>query len=278
MTCLYPGRGRPKHDRTWFDRSRRGNGSVMISNNPFEAGFAGTAVLLAGASGGIGSAMARELARRGAALTLVGRRAEALDRLDVPGWRLPLDLRSPVGCRQAVEGARGNAGRLDAVINAVGVVAFGQVDELSLDTMEELFLTNTFVPIMLAKASLAHLEPGCALVNISGVIAERNLPGMAAYGASKAAVAAFDQALSREVRRLGIRVIDARPPHTETGLAERPIEGTAPGMPGPIIVVAVGAKKARVAPVQPGPTRRRSLVTEATCGDHRHQASTSTSK
>jgi len=69
------------------------------------------------------------------------------------------------------------------------------------------------------------------LVNISGVIAEQNLPGMAVYGSSKAAVAAFDQALAREARRSGIRVLDARPPHTETGLAQRPIQGTAPRMP-----------------------------------------------
>jgi cyclic-di-GMP-binding biofilm dispersal mediator protein len=63
------------------------------------------------------------------------------------------------------------------------------------------------------------------------VIAEQNLPGMAAYGASKAAVRSFDEALAREARRSKIRVIDARPPHTETGLADRPIEGTSPKMP-----------------------------------------------
>jgi cyclic-di-GMP-binding biofilm dispersal mediator protein len=68
-------------------------------------------------------------------------------------------------------------------------------------------------------------------VNISGVIAEQNLPGMAAYGASKAALRSFDEALSREARRRGVRVIDARPPHTETGLAGRAVEGTAPRMP-----------------------------------------------
>jgi cyclic-di-GMP-binding biofilm dispersal mediator protein len=53
---------------------------------------------------------------------------------------------------------------------------------------------------------------------------------MAAYGASKAAVRSFDEALGREARRRRIRIIDARPPHTETGLAERPIEGQAPSM------------------------------------------------
>ena len=117
------------------------------------------------------------------------------------------------------------------MVNAVGVVAFGTVDELSVDTMEELFLTNTFVPIMLAKAALPHMNPGATLVNISGVIAEQNLPGMAAYGASKAAVRSFDEALGREARRRKIRVLDARPPHTETGLADHPVEGTAPKMP-----------------------------------------------
>lgn len=149
----------------------------------------------------------------------------------LPGARVALDLRSPGACAAAVKAAVEHFGRLDIVVNAVGVVAFGPVDELSVDTMEELFLTNTFVPIMLAGAALPVLQPGGAIVNISGVIAEMNLPGMAAYGASKAAVRAFDQALAREVRRRNVRVLDARPPHTETGLADHPLAGTAPRMP-----------------------------------------------
>lgn len=202
----------------------------MAPTNRFDAGFAGTNIVIAGASGGLGSAMAADLAARGASLTLVGRRADALDALDVPGKRLALDLRSPEACLQAIEAAAGD-GPVDAVINAVGVVAFGSVEDLSIDAMEELFLTNTFVPVFLAKAAIGRLSPGGVLVNISGVIAEANLPGMAAYGASKAATASFDQALARELRRAGSRVLDARPPHTETGLAGRAIEGTAPRMP-----------------------------------------------
>ena len=116
------------------------------------------------------------------------------------------------------------------VVNAVGVVAFGPVTELSVDAMEELFLTNVFVPIVLARAALPVMRPGGVIVNISGVIAEQNLPGMAAYGSSKAALRSFDEALSREARRRKIRVVDARPPHTETGLADRAIEGQAPKM------------------------------------------------
>jgi len=169
--------------------------------------------------------------RRGALLTLVARSSERLDQLDLPGERRALDLRSPEACAAAVQAAIDQHGRLDVVINAAGVVAFGTVDELSIDTMEELFLTNTFLPIMLARAALPTLQPGGAIVNMSGVIAETNLPGMAAYGASKAAVRAFDEALAREARRRKVRVLDARPPHTETGLADHPIAGTAPRMP-----------------------------------------------
>jgi len=97
--------------------------------------------------------------------------------------------------------------------------------------MEELFLTNTFVPIFLAKAAMGSLSTGGVLVNISGVIAEQNLPGMATYGASKAALKSFNEGFGREARRSKVRVLDVRPPHTETGLADRAIEGEAPKMP-----------------------------------------------
>jgi cyclic-di-GMP-binding biofilm dispersal mediator protein len=191
----------------------------------------GRSVLVAGATGGLGSAIASELASRGAVLTLVSRDEARLDPLNVPGHRIALDLRDPASCGAAISAAVEHAGRLDVVVNATGVVAFGGIDELSLDAMEELFMTNAFVPIMLAKAALPVLGEGGVLVNISGVIAEQNVPGMAAYGASKAAVRSFDEALAREARRRKVRVIDARPPHTETGLADRPIEGVAPRMP-----------------------------------------------
>ena len=198
---------------------------------PTDAPLAGRSALVAGATGGLGSHIAAGLHDRGATLTLVGRRPGRLNELSVPGHRVALDLRDPASCRKAVDEAAAHGGGLDIVVNAVGVVAFGTVDELSVDTMEELFLTNTFVPIVLAQAALASLREGGTIVNISGVIAEANLPGMAAYGASKAAVRSFDEALAREARRRKVRVIDARPPHTETGLADRPLEGTAPRMP-----------------------------------------------
>jgi cyclic-di-GMP-binding biofilm dispersal mediator protein len=139
-------------------------------------------------------------------------------------------MRTPDACIEAVRWATESA-PLDVLVNAIGVVAFGPTSELSVDAMEELFLTNTFVPIMLSKAALPAMAPGGTIVQISGVIAEQNLPGMAAYGASKAALRSFNQAFAREARRSNVKVLDTRPPHTETGLADHPIEGTAPKMP-----------------------------------------------
>lgn len=191
----------------------------------------GSSVLVAGATGGIGSAVCAELAARGATLTLVARDAERLDALDVDGARAALDLRHPEDCAAAVQAAVEHGGRLDAVVNAIGVIAFGTVDELSVDVLEELFLTNTFAPIFLTKAALPAVSEDGVIVNLSAVVAEHNLPGMAAYGASKAALRSFDEALTGEVRRRKLRVLDVRPPHTDTGLDRRPIAGTAPRLP-----------------------------------------------
>ncbi|MFA9565771.1 MAG: SDR family NAD(P)-dependent oxidoreductase, partial [Acidimicrobiales bacterium] len=121
------------------------------------------------------------------------------------------------------------------------MAANGPAPTIVVDEDDELFLTNTFVPIMLAKAALGRLGEGGAIVNISGVIAEQNLPGMAAYGASKAAIRSFDEAFGREARRKKVRVLDARPPHTETGLVDRSIEGDAPRMPEGMAPEAVAA-------------------------------------
>ena len=64
-----------------------------------------------------------------------------------------------------------------------------------------------------------------------GNVAEKPTAGMAVYSASKAALTALDAALAREFRARKVDVIDLRPPHTETGLADRPIAGQAPRLP-----------------------------------------------
>lgn len=222
---------RPCGRRIFGVRGRVDDGPSSKEQRIAAHDLADASVLVVGATGGLGSRISQQLAKRGAALTLVGRTADRVEALDVDGTALALDMRLPANVDAAVDAAVEAHGRLDVVINAAGVVAFGPAAEMSSDTVEDLFLLNTFMPILLAQSALRHLADGGVIVNISAVVAERPMPGMAAYSASKAALTAFDDALSREARRRGVRVIDVRPPHTETGLADHPIVGEAPSLP-----------------------------------------------
>ena len=192
--------------------------------------------LIAGGTGGLGRLIAAELSARGCTVVTCSR-GQSNDHQHVVA-----DLRSPEATRDVINTVLAQHGSLDIVVNAMGVVAFGEIVSTSIDAVEELFLTNTFGHIFLMQSALPIMAKGSVLVGISVVIAEQNLPGMAAYGASKAAVRSFNEALSRESRRLGVRVIDARPPHTETGLATRAIAGTAPNFPQGLSPISVAQR------------------------------------
>lgn len=201
----------------------------MTDDFQFTGDLTGAVALVAGGTGGLGRPIAVELAARGATVVTVSRSSVAVG--SVPGRHICADLRSADEASRVVDEVVGNHRRLDIVVNAVGVVAFGDVVSTSVDTVEELFLTNVFAHVFLCTAALPRMSRGGVIAAISGVVAEQNLPGLVAYGASKAAVRSFDEGFAREARRAGVRVIDARPPHTETGLAGRAIAGTAPRFP-----------------------------------------------
>ncbi len=69
------------------------------------------------------------------------------------------------------------------------------------------------------------------MVVLSAILADAPMAGMAGYSASKAALSSYVTALRREVRRQGIAVLDVRPPHLETGLADRALAGSPPPLP-----------------------------------------------
>ena len=192
----------------------------------------GSRILLAGATGVLGSGLARALHARGAKLALTGRRVEPLALLgaECSAFTYAGDLRDPSHARRIASDAAAHLGGLDGLVNAAGVVAFGNLIDTPDDIIEDLFLTNVLAPLWLLRATLPHMESGSFVVQVSGVVAESPLPGMAAYCSSKAALFAADVALARELRRVGVSVLDARPPHTETGLAGRALFGTPPKM------------------------------------------------
>ena len=202
--------------------------AVAMSAHPLP----GAVVAVVGATGALGSRIARGAAARGAQVVLVGRDGDRLRQV-VPGAPVVVgDLSDAALGERVVAAALDRHGRLDGVVNAAGVVAFGALVDTDDAVLEEVFLTNVVGPLWLLRRVAPALADSKGFVaQLSAVVAEQPLPGMAAYAASKAALTAADRALARELRRSGIDVLDVRPPHTETGLAGRPLAGTAPRLP-----------------------------------------------
>ena len=196
--------------------------------------LSGARVAVVGASGALGSLVARELAGRGAKVLLVGRDAQRLADVGLDGAPTVVitDVADAAAGESVAEAARAQFGGLDGVVDAAGVVAFGPLVDTPDAVIEELFLTNVVGPLVLLRRLLPLLEESQGFVAlVSAVVAERPLPGMVAYSASKAAASAVATALRTELRRARVDVHDIRPPHTETGLADRPLSGTSPRLP-----------------------------------------------
>jgi len=200
----------------------------------------GARILVVGASGGIGRPLVEALTGRGAHLALAGRDTSSLDDVSVDQTAaLRFDLEVVTSAPRLVAAAASALGGLDGVICCAGAVAFGPLDETPIDVLQRIVAIDLVGPLLLARAAIPMLSAGGFILNVSGVVAELPTAGIVPYSAAKAGVSAGFRALAREVRQRGLSVIDARPPHTETGLAGRALHGEPPRMRGgldPIVV------------------------------------------
>ena len=199
--------------------------------------LAGSHVVVVGATGVLGARIAAHFATAGARVSAIVRDHTRLDGSSVSQYAL-----ADVTDHAALSTAFASVAPFDGVVNATGVVAFGNVTELDDATLARLFSVNAVAPVVMLRECAPHLADGGFFVNLSGVVATQPVAGMAAYSASKAAAWAAMSSAAREMRRRRIDVIDARPPHTETGLATRPIAGVAPKMPQGLTPDTVAAR------------------------------------
>jgi NAD(P)-dependent dehydrogenase (short-subunit alcohol dehydrogenase family) len=203
---------------------------VSVSTTPPRS-LDGARILIVGASGGLGQPLAAALTDRGAHLALAGRDRSRLGNLGVDASRtLAFDLADAAAAQPLITAAAEALGGLDGVVCCAGAVAFGSLDEIPLDVLRELVAVDLVGPLVLARAAIPVLPRGGFVLNISGIVAEVPTAGLVSYSAAKAGISAGFRALAREVRPRGISIIDARPPHTETGLAGRPLHGEPPKM------------------------------------------------
>ena len=187
--------------------------------------------LVTGASSGIGEAFARALAARGHDLVLVARRAEVLQALGdalaqdhgVSTEVLVADLETDAGVGAVETRLRDQARAVDLLVNNAGFGTSGPFLELPVDGEESEIRLNVLALVRLTHAALGPMvqRGRGGVINISSVGAYQPIPTMATYGATKAFVSSFSNALHEEVKGKGVNVMVVAPGYTHTSFHER---------------------------------------------------------
>ncbi len=192
--------------------------------------MSGMAVVVTGASDGIGRELAVALAARGDRVAIAARRAEALEEVraaceSAGGGALvvPTDVGDAAACAELVRRAVEAFGGLDILVNNAGVSAQGRFDALvSLDVLERLMRVNYYGAAYCTHAALPHLKRSRGLVvAVSSLQGKLGFPGSAAYSASKHAMQGFFDSLRIELRRDGVDVLVVSPGPVATAIHRR---------------------------------------------------------
>ncbi len=177
-------------------------------------------VVLTGASGGIGSAAASALAAAGARVLLVGRSHAALETLAREIGESAAFAVADV-TREEGRGAIAEAARTfnaNVLVNNAGLASFGPFQDFDDTHIRDVIETNLLAPMLITRALLGHLamQPQACILNIGSALGGLGLPGFGAYGAAKAGLRGFSEALRRELQGTRIRVQYLAPRTTRT--------------------------------------------------------------
>jgi len=198
--------------------------------------------VVTGASSGIGEAFARALAARGFDLMIVARRLERLEQLaqhlrsahGIEVHAVRADLATVNGVDDTIGAAMRVARPVELLVNNAGIGSYGAFAELPVERELEMVdlnvralvaLTGHFLPQMISRGRGGILQ-------VASTTSFQPVPYMATYGASKAFVLHFSEAIAREVQGTGVRVIAVCPGHTPTefqklsGVDRRPTRTT----------------------------------------------------
>jgi NADP-dependent 3-hydroxy acid dehydrogenase YdfG len=188
--------------------------------------------LITGAASGIGAATALRLAQDGTAVALLARRRERLDKLaariaETGGTAIvvPADVTDEQSVNKAAQEIQDRLGDIDLLVNNAGsmlVTPFGDLPAgdwrrlVDVNVNGLLTVTRTFLPVLKRSAAGRTTD----LVTVSSIAAQRPVPGLSVYGATKAAVSQLTRSLRAELADDGIRVTNIEPGMTDTELAD----------------------------------------------------------
>jgi len=189
----------------------------------------GKVVIVSGASSGIGRAAAVKFAEAGAKVLAVGRNEAALSSLrkDVSGFKGELkfqlaDLRQNSQLEKIPSAAIEQFGKIDALVNAAGIIANGSLEDTDLEAWDKMMDINVRTMFYLTKLCVPHLEETRgSVVNVSSVAGTRAFPNVLAYCVSKSAVDQFTRCSALELAGKGVRVNAVNPGVVVTELHKR---------------------------------------------------------
>lgn len=173
----------------------------------------GKHILIAGATGGIGSETARLLAQSGAIIYLAGRKAEKIlslaEACQVSSDRVFLaDLSKETEVAAMAEKIRALVPRIDILVNAAGAGVIKPFDQLSLNDLYQMIDANLVSSFNLVKAFLPGMKEAKKglIINIPGILGKTPMSGAAAYCAAKYGLVGMMQSIREEVKRTDIRI------------------------------------------------------------------------
>ncbi len=180
----------------------------------------GSHVVVTGGSRGIGAAMARDLANKGANVTLVARSAGAITSLadELGGQAVPADLLDRQQVDELIPKIEAEIGDIDVLINNAGLETTSYFNTVSPQEIRDLSVLNLETPMVLTRAALpGMLERNRGhLVFTSSLAGTGGFPGLAVYGATKAGLSNFVAALRMELKDTDIHTTVVAPGPVDT--------------------------------------------------------------
>ena len=189
--------------------------------------LAGKVALITGGSRGIGAAIARRLARDGAAVAITYASAqqkadEVVRAIESAGGRA-MAIRADSGDAGAVKNAVAETvrtlGRLDVLVNNAGIAVVAPLDQFSLDDFDRMVAVNVRAVFVAVQEASRHMSEGGRIITIGSVNADRiPFPGGGVYAMTKAAVAGLTRGLARDLGPRGITINNVQPGPIDTDM------------------------------------------------------------
>ena len=175
--------------------------------------LAGKVALVTGGSRGIGAAIARRLARDGAAVaftyaTAADKAQAVAKQIDADGGRvlvIQADSADPGTVTRAVDQTVHDLGRIDILVNNAGIFASGPLEEMTMEQADRLWAVDVRAVFAASQAAARHMTEGGRIISIGSALAERApIPGLTLYAMCKAALTGLTRGLARDLGPRGI--------------------------------------------------------------------------